>query len=275
MIDAHVHLWKIARGDYGWMSSDLAAIYRDFDIEDLRVRLQSTGVAQAVLVQAAPTVAETEFLLEIAASADEIAGVVGWIDFESPTAADDLSSLCRSPWLKSVRPMIQDIPDPDWMLKPELDAAFRAVIDQDICFDALVLPRHLTQLQTLLARYPDLRVIIDHGAKPLIAEGIIEGWAEDMKAIAGLGSVYCKLSGLVTEAGKDWTEETVRPYANDLLAWFGPERIVWGSDWPVLRLASNYKRWFELAQSYYGGLGESERGAIFGENARRFYRLEH
>lgn len=273
MIDAHVHLWKIARGDYGWMSPDLTAIYRDFDVTDLRERLASTGVAQAVLVQAAPTVAESEFLLEIAEANEEIAGVVGWIDFESPAAAGDLAALGRSPWLKSVRPMIQDIPDPDWMLKPELDAAFRALIDQDICFDALVLTHHLKQFRELLARYPDLRVIVDHGAKPKIAEGLIDDWAADMKAIARSGRVYCKLSGLATEAAADWTPEHLRPYVEHLLECFGPERLVWGSDWPVLRLAGNYKDWFNLAQSFCKDLNEEERTAVFGENARRFYRL--
>lgn len=273
MIDAHVHLWRLARGDYGWLTSDLKAIYRDFEVTDLRQRLQAAGVDQAVLVQAAPTIAETEFLLEIAENASEIAGVVGWIDFEADTAAKDLAALCKSPWLKSVRPMIQDIADPDWMLKPELDAAFRAVIDHDICFDALVLPQHLKQLQILLARYPDLRVIVDHGAKPMIAQGVIEGWAEDMKAIADSGPVYCKLSGLLTEAGPDWTPEKLRPYVEELLKFFGPERLAWGSDWPVLRLAGNYQGWFDLAQSYLTDLSNAERAAIFGENARRFYRL--
>lgn len=273
MIDAHVHLWQLARGDYGWLTSDLKAIYQDFGVADLRQRLQAAGVDQAVLVQAAPTIAETEFLLEIAEGTPEIAGVVGWFDFEADTAVEDLAALCKSPWLKSVRPMIQDIADPDWMLKPELDAAFRALLDHDICFDALVLPRHLKQLQSLLARYPDLRVIVDHGAKPLIAQGVIEDWAEDMKAIADSGQIYCKLSGLLTEAGPDWTAESVRPYVKHLLKSFGPERLVWGSDWPVLRLAGNYQGWFDLAQSYLTGLSGAERAAIFGENARRFYRL--
>ncbi len=273
MIDAHVHLWRLARGDYGWLTSDLEAIYRDFDVSDLRQRLKTAGVDQAVLVQAAPTIPETEYLLGIAAQSREIAGVVGWIDFEAPTAAAALLALCQSPWLKSVRPMIQDIPDPDWMLKPELDAAFRAVIAQDICFDALVLPQHLKQLRSLLTRYPDLRVIVDHGAKPLIAQGITEGWAEDMKAIADSGPVYCKLSGLLTEAGPDWTADSVRPYVAHLLACFGPERLVWGSDWPVLRLAGNYQGWFDLAQSYLTGLSQNERAGVFGENASRFYRL--
>ncbi len=270
MIDAHVHLWRLARGDYGWLTPDLDVIYRDFEAADLRQRLQAKGIDQAVLVQAAPTIAETEFLLEIAESTPEIAGVVGWIDFESATAAKDLAGLGKSPWLKSVRPMIQDIADPDWMLKPELDAAFRAVIAQEVCFDALVLPQHLKQLRALLARYPDLRVIVDHGAKPLIAQGIIAGWAEDIKAIADSGPVYCKLSGLLTEAGPDWTADSVRPYVEHLLACFGPERLVWGSDWPVLRLAGHYRGWFDLAQSYLSG---DERAAVFGENARRFYRL--
>lgn len=273
MIDAHVHLWQLARGDYGWLTSDLKPIYRDFEVSDLRQRLQAAGVDQAVLVQAAPTIAETEFLLEIAESTSEIAGVVGWFDFEADTAAEDLAALCKSPWLKSVRPMIQDIADPDWMLKPELDAAFRAVIDHDICFDALVLPQHLKQLQRLLARYPDLRVIVDHGAKPLIAQDVIKDWAGDMKAIADSGAVYCKLSGLLTEAGPDWTPESVHPYVEQLLKSFGPERLVWGSDWPVLRLAGNYQGWFDLAQSYLTDLSGDQRTAVFGENARRFYRL--
>ena len=189
MIDAHVHLWRLARGDYGWLTPELKAIYRDFDVPDLRRRLQAAGVGRAVLVQAAPTIAETEYLLSIAEETEEIVGVVGWIDFESPNAAADLASLRTSPWLKSLRPMIQDIADPDWMLKPELDAAFRAVIAQDLSFDALVLPQHLKQLRTLIIRYPDLRVIVDHGAKPMIARGVMQDWAQDMKAIADSGPV--------------------------------------------------------------------------------------
>ncbi len=275
MIDAHVHLWQLARGDYGWLTSELKPIYRDFETADLRRRLEAAGVDQAVLVQAAPTIAETRFLLDIAENTPEIAGVVGWFDFEAATAADDLATLCKSPWLKSVRPMIQDIADPDWMLKPELDAAYRAVIEHDICFDALVLPQHLKQLQSLLARYLELRVIIDHGAKPFIAKGVTEGWAEDMKAIAQSGRVYCKLSGLLTEAGDGWTAESVRPFVEHILECFGPERLVWGSDWPVLRLAGNYQGWFDLAQSYMSELNDNERAAIFGENARRFYRLSN
>lgn len=275
MIDAHVHLWQLARGDYGWLTSELKPIYRDFEAADLRRRLEAAGVDQAVLVQAAPTIAETRFLLDIAENTPEIAGVVGWFDFEADTAAEDLATLCKSPWLKSVRPMIQDIADPDWMLKPELDAAYRAVIEHDICFDALVLPQHLEQLQSLIERYPSLRVIVDHGAKPFIAKGVTEGWAEDMKAIAQSGRVYCKLSGLLTEAGDGWTAESVRPYVEHLLTSFGPKRLVWGSDWPVLRLAGNYQGWFDLAQSYLSELNDNERAAIFGENARRFYRLSN
>lgn len=272
-IDAHVHLWRLSRGDYGWLTPDLTSICRDFEPADLRAVLQSAKIDRAVLVQAAPTIEETRFLLRLAEATPEIAGVVGWVDFESPDAAQDLAALGRSPWLKSVRPMIQDIADPDWMLKPELHDAFSAVIEQNLCFDALVLPRHLPRLRRLLERYPELRTIIDHGAKPRIAEQQFDDWARDMRSIAESGPVCCKLSGLITEAGHDWTLERLQPYVDHLMACFGPERLIWGSDWPVVRLAGDYRSWLETAMTCLATLSDRQKAAVFGGNAQRFYQL--
>ncbi|MXY33453.1 MAG: amidohydrolase family protein [Boseongicola sp. SB0664_bin_43] len=272
-IDAHQHFWSLARGDYGWLTPELASIYRDFLPDDLRPLLAEAGIDGTILVQAAPTVAETEFMLGLAREEPFIRGVVGWLDFEDPRAPDEIARLARQSALVGLRPMIQDIADDGWMLGEGLVPAFDTLVASDLTFDALTLPRHLPALRELLARHPEMRTVIDHGSKPLIRDGIMDGWDRDMAALASETSAFCKLSGLVTEALADWTVDDLRPYVDHLLDTFGPYRLVWGSDWPVCTLASSYERWVEVTGELLSGLVEDERSAILGGNAARAYRL--
>lgn len=270
-IDAHQHVWRLDRGDYGWLTPALAPIYRDYGLADLRPHLDAAGIGGTVLVQAAPTEAETEFLLEAAASAGLVRGVVGWVDFAARDVHRRLERLARNPLLRGVRPMMQDIPDTDWMLGAALEPAFRAVIDLELRFDALIQPRHLPNLRRLLDRYPNLNLVIDHGAKPRIAAGEREPWMSEMRAIARETGAWCKLSGLVTEAGTLWTVADLRPYADHLLDCFGSGRLLWGSDWPVVELAGGFDRWWTTSAALLLPLDAASRERVLGENAARFY----
>ena len=274
-IDAHQHFWALARGDYGWLTPELAAIYRDFTPEDLMPLLERAGIEGTGLVQAAATVAETEYMLSLADQTPFIKGVVGWVDFGAADAPAQIEALSAHPALVGIRPMIQDIPDPNWMLGDALKPAFEAVQRKGLTFDALTLPQHLAPLRQLLAHHPQMRVVIDHGSKPLIRGGVISGWAEDMAALARDTDAWCKLSGLVTEAAPDWTTEDLRPYVDHLLNTFGPSRLIWGSDWPVCTLASSYQRWLDTTDELLSALTEPERNAVLGGNAARAYNLRN
>lgn len=272
-IDAHQHFWKIERGDYGWLTPDLATIYRDFLPQDLNPFLKSHGIEGTVLVQAAPTIAETEFMLSLAETDRFIKGVVGWADFESDTAPAEIARLASNPALVGLRPMIQDIDDVDWMLGDTLTPAFDALKAADLTFDALTLPPHLSNLRKLLEQHSDMRTVIDHASKPLIATGDIKNWAEDMSALAEHSDAYCKLSGMVTEAGANWTVEALKPYVDHLLDSFGPDRLIWGSDWPVCTLAATYDQWVDATHQLLNSLSPSERDAVLGGNALKAYKL--
>jgi L-fuconolactonase len=271
-IDAHQHVWQLARGDYGWLTPELAPLYRDFTLDDLRPHLARAGIGGTVLVQAAPTEAETRFMLDVARdSAGLVRAVVGWVDLMAPDAPAHLASLAADPLLRGIRPMIQDIADSDWMLDRRLDPAWQAIGELGLRFDALVKPPHLPNLRRLLDRYPELPVVIDHGAKPLIAAGSREPWASDIATIARESGALCKLSGLVTEAKRSWGVDDLRPYVDRLLACFGPSRLMWGSDWPVVNLAGGYERWREASDTLLSGVSAEERKRIDGLNAAAFY----
>ncbi|WP_170328982.1 amidohydrolase family protein [Ruegeria arenilitoris] len=272
-IDAHQHFWALARGDYGWLTPELAVIYRDFTPEDLIPLLEKAGIEGTILVQAAPTVAETEYMLSLADQTPFIKGVVGWVDFEAADAPAQIEALSAHPALVGLRPMIQDIPDPNWMLGDALTPAFEEVQRKGLTFDALTLPQHLGPLRQRLAHHPQMRVVIDHGSKPLIKDGVISGWAEDMAALARDTNAWCKLSGLVTEAAPDWTVDDLRPFVDHLLNTFGPSRLIWGSDWPVCTLASSYQHWLDTTDELLIALTEPERKAVLGGNATQAYNL--
>jgi L-fuconolactonase len=272
-IDCHQHFWRLDRGDYTWLTQAKAAIYRDFLPADLAPILAQHDIAGTVLVQAAASVAETDFLLAVAAQAGFVRGVVGWVDFDAPGVLEDIDRLASNLLLKSFRPMIQDIADPDWMLQPHLAPMLEHLQAKDIAFDALLKPQHLKPFCTFLGRYPRLRIVIDHGAKPNIAAGSFEDWALQMCRIALDERVYCKMSGLVTEAKVGWTASEIQPYVDLLLEAFGPGRLMWGSDWPVVNLAGGYDRWRAASHLLIARLSRSEQDAILGETACRFYRL--
>ena len=259
------------RGDYDWLTPKLGPIYRDFLPPDLAPHLEAAGVSKTILVQAAATEGETLFMLDLADRTDFIAGVVGWTDFDSSLVEKNIASLASNDYLVGLRPMVQDIPDDDWLARESLAPAFEAMIEHDLVFDALVLPRHLPRLFKVLERHPELHVVIDHAAKPTIRDGVDKQWFADMKTAAGFPQVSCKMSGLVTEAGPDWTADDLRPVTDHLLETFGPGRLVWGSDWPVLNLAGDYESWRNTSQTLLASLSPSDREAVFGGNAARIY----
>jgi L-fuconolactonase len=276
-IDAHQHFWRRERGDYGWLTPALAPIYRDYLPADLAPQLAAAGIASTILVQAAPTVDETRFMLSLASENAFIAGVVGWVDFESPAAPDVIADLARDARLVGLRPMIQDIPDTDWMLLPELAPAFEAMIDHGLVFDALVKPRHLTALRSLVELYPELAIVLDHGAKPPIAPGgqnasELAQWKRDVAALARETDIVCKLSGLVTEAGSA-EAPVLAECAGHLLDEFGPRRLMWGSDWPVCELVCSYAQWCRTTELLLATLGDAERAQIYDATARATYGL--
>ncbi len=273
MIDAHQHFWRVDRGDYGWLTPDQGVLYRDFAPQDLDPLRRAAGIDRTVLVQAAPTVEETRFLLGIAKETSWVAGVVGWVDLDRPSAEQVIEDLFEHPALVGIRPMIQDIADPEWMLGDALDAPLRTLAQLGLRFDALVQPQHLAPLRRLLARHPELRVVIDHGAKPDIRAGAIDAWASDMRWLARNTEACCKMSGLVTEAGADWSDGDLRPYVDVLMEHFGPERLMWGSDWPVVELAGGYVAWREASLRLLAELDASARASVLGGTAERFYGL--
>nr|WP_299967461.1 amidohydrolase family protein [uncultured Roseobacter sp.] len=277
-IDAHQHYWRPSRGDYDWMPQDNAILNRPYVPGDLAPLLEDCGISGTVVVQAAASVAETEYLLGVADGADSILGMVGWIDFEDAGQLPVLERLAAHPKFVGVRPMIQDIPDVDWMLRDDVQWAYQALIDLNLTFDALGFPRHLPNFHRLLTRYPTLRTVIDHGMKPQIAramagEEVFADWAEGMGKIAEDTGALCKLSGLVTEAADGWQVDDLRPFSDHILEVLGPARVMWGSDWPVCRLQSEYAGWHNTAQSLTADLSEAARADVFGGTATRFYGL--
>lgn len=273
LIDAHVHFWQLNRPECHWPTPDLTAIHRDHGPTDWRRAMAGSGVQRAIVVQSQPDDRDTDWLLDMARDEPCIAGVVGWADLAAPTAAARIRHLAGHGALKALRPMLQALPDDDWILQSSLTPAIEAMIAHGLRFEALVLPRHLPHLRRFVARHPDLPVVIDHAAKPDIANNDLDRWRQDIAALADHPQVVCKLSGLVTEAGPDWQPEHLAPVTDHLLSCFGPARLLWGSDWPVLNLASTCSSWWQVAHQL-APQNEAAQAAIFGGNAARFYAVK-
>ncbi|WP_353186464.1 amidohydrolase family protein [Bosea sp. (in: a-proteobacteria)] len=270
-IDSHQHFWRLARGDYGWLTPALGPIHRDFCPSELAPLLAEHGISATILVQAAPTEAETRFLLDLAAETPFVAGVVGWTDFAAPDAPARIAALAADPLLVGLRPMVQDIPDPGWLARPDLAPAFAALARHGLVFDALVKPSQIPALLALLDRETQLPVVVDHGAKPDLAGADLTQWRDGIAALAARPNTVCKLSGLVTEAGPGWTATTLAPAVAHLLACFGPQRLLWGSDWPVVTLRATYAGWLAAAERLTATLSPADRAALFGGNTARLY----
>jgi len=275
IVDSHQHFWQVGLFDYPWMTPELGVLYRDFRPEMLAPIRQGNGVAQTILVQASNSIAETRWLLSLAEEHSFIAGVVGWVDLQSDQAADQLDELAADAKFKGVRHLVESEPADDWLARPRVIHGLRQLSSMGLSYDLLVHTRHLKHARTAVDHCPDLRFVIDHLAKPPIASGEIDEWARQMKEIAIAPNVWCKLSGLVTEASRtSWRVEDFIPYVDRALEYFGPQRLMFGSDWPVCLLAASYEQVIEVFQTLLADLSDEERELIFAKNASQFYRIE-
>lgn len=285
-IDAHQHFWRPARGDYGWLRADepaLAPLHRDIEPAELIPLLQAHGVSHTVLVQAAPSEAETDFLLALADANPFIAGVVGWVDVSRAESVATLRRWARHPAFKGVRPMLQDLPAADWIAHAPHPAVIEALLELGLRFDALVKPPHLAPLLRFIDRWPTLPVVVDHAAKPQLADGWTgdwpAAWRDGLRELAARPQVMCKLSGLLTEAGGADRAggaaglAALQPVWQQLLDTFGAPRLIWGSDWPVLNLAADYAAWVALSEQLIGTLAAAQQRAVWQHNAQSFYGL--
>lgn len=275
-IDAHQHFWQIARGDYDWMTDSVAAIRHDAMPQDLAPIIKQHQIDGTIIVQAAATVAETQFILTLADQTDFIKGVVGWVDLEDPDAPNILDNLMASPFFKGIRPMLQDIADTDWITQPIVLTNLQELSKRGLRLDALITPRHLSVIAELAQKQPELQIVVDHCAKPEIALGTDAGnaWRNGMAQLAEMPNLMCKMSGLANEVGTDWNVEKLQPVIDHILKIFGTNRIMWGSDWPVLNLVGDYSRWRQVSDKLLNQLSAQERALIYGQNAINFYNLD-
>jgi L-fuconolactonase len=279
-VDAHHHFWDTTSGrlDYYWMSDEFEAIKGVRGPEQLRPLIEAAGIDRTVVVQAIPSPEETTDLLETAAATDFVAGVVGWVDLTDPAVADAIGSLIDRPdghWLKSIRHQVHDETDAEWLLRPDVRDGIKAVEEAGLAYDILVRSRELPSALETVQSFPDSRFVVDHIAKPNIKAGEIEPWASRMKPLADHANVTVKVSGMITEADwETWTPDDLRPYVQRLLEWFGPRRLMFGSDWPVCTVAGTYARVHEAAVSALGDLTDEERSWVMGRTAALAYQLD-
>jgi len=278
-VDAHHHLWNLSRRAHGWLEPPgMRPVRRDFGVADLAAVTVGSGIDRTVLVQVLPDIEETKEFLAEADRCALIASVVGWADLTSPGVAEDLRALRAGPGgqaLAGIRHLVQAETDPDWLVRPEVLAGLKALGAQGLAYDLLVLPHQLPAAIAAVRAVPELTFVLDHIAKPQIASGGREPWASLIAELATAPNVFCKLSGMVTEADPaGWTVDDLRPYADVVLQEFGASRVMFGSDWPVCLLAADYGRVVATARELTAGLSATEREAVFGGTAVRAYRLE-
>ncbi|MCC5875140.1 MAG: amidohydrolase family protein [Candidatus Sumerlaeia bacterium] len=272
-IDSHQHFWKVDRNDYHWMTPDIPVLHRDYLPEDLEPQLRKCGIDSTILVQAAQTEAETEWLLGLAESHDFIAGVIGWLDMDSPSFPDKLDRFCENSSFLGVRPMLQDLEDDAWIVRPWVLQNLSHLAERNVPFEFLTYTRHLPHVVTALEKSPGLHAVVDHLSKPEIKTGNLDPWRELMARVASFPNVSCKVSGMITEADwNHWRPEDLRPYVLHVLEVFGPERIMWGSDWPVCRCAGEYAEALNAARTILDErLTPTQQAQFYGGNAARFY----
>lgn len=278
VIDAHHHVWDLAVRDQDWITGEeLAPIRRTFTLADLAPEARAAGVTATVLVQTVTVAEETPEFLALAHGSDLVAGVVGWTDLTAPDIADTLAAFRALPGgdrLVGIRHQVQGEPDPEWLLRPDVLRGLRAVAAAGLVYDLIVRPHQLPAATRAAALLPGLTFVLDHAGKPPVALGSTRPWAQELRALAALPNTVCKLSGLVTEADpRTWTVEDLRPYADTVVDAFGPGRTMFGSDWPVCRLATGYTNVLDIARELTGRLGEDEQRSVFAGTARRVYGL--
>ena len=273
-IDSHQHFWRYSRAEYGWIDDSMAQLRRDFLPGDLRGHLDDAGLDGCIAVQARQSAAETGFLLELAEDNDWIRAVVGWVDLCGDGIDAELRRVAGHAKLRGVRHIVQAEPDDRFVLREDFQRGIAALAAHDLVYEVLVFPHQLAASTELCRRFPEQPFVLDHLAKPRARLGEIEPWATELRAMAALDNVSCKLSGLVTEADWSlWTTDGLRPYADVVLDAFGPDRILFGSDWPVCLVAADYRRWFDTVCSWLQPLTRAQRDAILGGTAMRVYGL--
>lgn len=274
LIDAHQHFWTIGGPGQSWPTAELPAIHRDFTPLDLAAAAQGTGLTGTILVQSQPSDADTDWLLSVATATPLVLGVVGWVDLSARDAPARIARLACHPKFRGLRPMLHELPDDDWIADPGLDPAINAMVDHHLSLDALIRPRHLAPLARLAARRPNLCIVIDHAAKPAVADpDSFAPWAAAIDAITRFPQVYCKISGLFTEAPTRLDDGALQPFIDHLLGRFGTDRLMWGSDWPVVTLRCSYAEWIASARRLIG-TDAAAISAILSGTASRFYRLD-
>lgn len=273
-IDAHHHLWLYSQQEYGWIDETMGELRRNFLPEHLEAELSSAKIEGSIVVQARQTLEETCWLLELARQSKAIQGVIGWAPIAAPNFASVLEQLSSEAGLKGLRHIIQAEPDDDFILREDFNRGVRAMQPSGLVYDILIFERHLPQTIEFVDRHPNQIFVVDHIAKPRIREAVLEPWTTKMRELARRENVFCKISGLVTEADwKQWTPESLAPYLDRVTKAFGPQRLMAGSDWPVCLTACKYAQWFGVLGQYFSGFSQPEREAVFGANAARIYRL--
>ncbi len=274
MIDSHQHFWQVGRFDYPWMTSDLGVLYDDYLPDDLAPILERNGVSKTVLVQASNSIAESRWLLSIADANSFIAGVVGWVDLMNADIDAQLEGLTAHSKFKGVRHLVESEPRDDWLVQPAVLSGLKRLSSHSLSYDLLVHTRHLKYVPQIAEHCPDLALVIDHLAKPPIAQNEINEWSQALAPLAKFPNIHCKLSGLVTEANwSTWQIDDLRPFVDRALELFGPDRMMFGSDYPVCLLAASYDRVLETFQQILKNLNDAEREKVFSKNAAKFYRL--
>lgn len=271
IVDSHQHFWQIGRNGHEWPTPDLAAIHRDFGPDDLRA--EARRVDASVLVQSQPSDLDTDWMLEVAERTPFVKGVVGWADLEAPNVSARLRALADKPKFKGIRPMLQGLSDDEWILRDTVRPALSLLTDLHLRFDALIFPRHLSVIDQLARVHQSLPIVIDHCGKPQIGSDNDVAWREGMARVAENANVFCKLSGLATEMADGLSLDAAKSYADHVLACFGADRVMWGSDWPVLNLRTTYDAWQEWTLTWLQSQSSEARDAVFGGTARRFYQL--
>ena len=273
-IDSHHHFWNYDPVQYGWIDESKAAIKRDFGPADLKVVLDAAGVQAAISVQATQTLDETRWLLELAGQNEFIKGVVGWVPLIEPDVSEALSELAGNLKLRAIRHVLQDEADPNYILRADFNAGIRVLKQFGLVYDILIFERHLPQTIQFVDRHPNQVFVLDHLAKPSVKDGAISPWRGNMFELAKRPNVYCKISGLATEADySNWTDEQLKPYIDVVLEAFGPRRLMFGSDWPVCLLAIEYGRWVKLVENSIAELSEGEQERIWVGTATEAYGL--
>ena len=273
-IDAHHHLWRYVPSEYDWIGDDMASLRRDFLVEDLIAAMERAGVDSAIAVQARCTMAETEWLLECASATDRIAAVVGWLPLTDPHVSAVVERSRSNTLFRGAREVAQGQP-PGFLLRPEFQKGITALTGAQLAYDILIYADQLAEATQLVALHPEQTFVLDHAAKPLIARSAIEPWSRDLRELAKRPNVFCKLSGLVTEANwSAWTAEQLSPYLDTCVEAFGPDRLLAGSDWPVCLVATAYKDWWQVLRDFFASYSTEEQEAVFGRNACQAYRLQ-